>query len=273
MAVELYHFWSSVCSVRCRMALQEKGVPWTSRYIDLFKFDQMRPEYLAINPRGMVPTLVHDGKPVRESSVINEYIDAAFAGPPLTPPDPLGAARMREFVYLCDEGFSAIVKLTMVKYILPKLRNRWGDDELSKQAERRPTKFYQDVHGRAVRGEITEQELGAARATIDELLDHLERTLVPGPWIVGNQFTLAEIALHVSPRCPGRRPILVTAAPAAHQRVVRQSRGAVRLQDGGVVAGRVGRRLRGGRARREAQVSLRLLSARCHLLPGTLSAA
>ena len=34
-----------------------------------------------------------------------------------------GAARMREFVYLCDEGFSAIVKLTMVKYILPKLRN------------------------------------------------------------------------------------------------------------------------------------------------------
>jgi hypothetical protein len=31
--VELYHFWSSVCSVRCRMALEEKGVKWTSRYI------------------------------------------------------------------------------------------------------------------------------------------------------------------------------------------------------------------------------------------------
>src|SRR5271169_1262880 len=180
MAVELYHFWSSVCSVRCRMALEEKGVPWTSCYIDLFKFDQMRPEYLAINPRGMVPTLVHDGKPVRESSVINEYIDAAFAGPALTPLDPLGAARMREFIFLCDEGFSAIAKLTLVKYILPKLRNRWSDDELRKQAERRPTKFYQDFHGRAVRGEITEQELVTARATIDELLDHLERMLAPG---------------------------------------------------------------------------------------------
>jgi glutathione S-transferase len=44
--IELYHFWSSVCSVRCRMALEEKGVAWTSRYIDLFKFDQLRPEYL-----------------------------------------------------------------------------------------------------------------------------------------------------------------------------------------------------------------------------------
>ena len=52
MAVELYHFWSSVCSVRCRMALEEKGIEWTSRYIDLFKFDQMEPGYLAINPDG-----------------------------------------------------------------------------------------------------------------------------------------------------------------------------------------------------------------------------
>ena len=42
MAVELYHFWSSVCSVRARHALEEKGVAWTSRYIDLFKFDQMQ---------------------------------------------------------------------------------------------------------------------------------------------------------------------------------------------------------------------------------------
>ena len=104
--VELYHFWSSVCSVRCRMALEEKGVDWTSRYIDLFAFDQLRPEYLAINPKGVVPTLVHNGQPIRESLVINEYIDAAFEGPRLSPSDPLKAARMREFVYACDERFS-----------------------------------------------------------------------------------------------------------------------------------------------------------------------
>ena len=81
--IELYHFWSSVCSVRCRMALEEKGVAWTSRYVDLFKFDQLRPEYLTINPDGVVPTLVHDGVPMRESTIINEYIDTAFEGPKL----------------------------------------------------------------------------------------------------------------------------------------------------------------------------------------------
>lgn len=161
--VELYHFWSSVCSVRCRMALEEKGVKWTSRYIDLFKFDQLKPEYLAINPDGIVPTLVHDGEPIRESTIINEYIDAAFPGPALTPREPLQQARMREFIRKCEDGFDGIVKLTMVKYILPKLRNRWSDDELIKRAAQRPMRYYQDVHSRAVRGEITAAELAEAR--------------------------------------------------------------------------------------------------------------
>jgi glutathione S-transferase len=96
--IELYHFWSSVCSVRCRMALEEKGVAWNSRYIVLFKFDQLRPEYLAINPDGVVPTLVHDGVPIRESTIINEYVDAAFQGQKLVPSEPILQARMREFV-------------------------------------------------------------------------------------------------------------------------------------------------------------------------------
>ncbi len=100
----------------------------------------------------MVPTLVHDGAPVRESTIINEYIDAAFEGPALVPAQPLKQARMREFIRQCEDGFDAIVKLTMVKYILPKLRNRWGDEELLKRAAQRPLRYYQDIHSRAVRG-------------------------------------------------------------------------------------------------------------------------
>jgi len=193
--IELYHFWSSVCSVRCRMALEEKGVPWVSRYIDLFKFDQLKPEYLAINPSGVVPTLVHDGAPIRESIIINEYIDAAFPGPALIPAQPLKQARMREFIRTCEDDFDAIVKLTMVKYLLPKLRNRWGEEELIKQAARRPMRYYQDLHSRGVRGEITTAELAEACATIEQLLDRLEKVLDPGPWIVGEEFSLADIAI------------------------------------------------------------------------------
>lgn len=192
--VELYHFWSSVCSVRVRMALEEKNVTWTSRYIDLFKFDQLQPEYLALNPSGMVPLLVHNGQAISESSVINEYIEAAFPGPALIPSEPLQAARMREFVKACDDGFDAIAKLTMVKYILPKLRKRWGDDVLREQAAKRPTKFLQDLHSRAVWGEIPESELRESRTSIEALLDRLEQVLRLGPWIVG-EFSLADISV------------------------------------------------------------------------------
>ena len=196
MTVELYHFWSSVCSVRCRMALEEKGIAWQSRYIDLFSFDQMTPEYLALNPAGVVPTLVHDGRPIRESTVINEYIDAAFDGPRLVPSDPFLAGRMREFIRVCEDDFPAIVFPTFVKYILPKLRNRWGDEELRKQAERRPTDFYQDVHGRGIREEIAPEEIESCHRRVLGILDRMEAMLEEhgGPWLVG-PFSLADIAV------------------------------------------------------------------------------
>ena len=194
VTVQLYHFWSSVCSVRCRMALDEKGVKWESKYIDLFKFDQLTPEYLAINPDGVVPTLVCNGQPIGESSIINEYIDHAFPGPSLIPADPLAAARMRQFIRTCEEALSPIALLTYVKYILPKLRNRWGDEELHKQASRRPTKFLRDLHSRGIRGEITEAELKQAAMDIEVLLDSLEAKLDPGPWIIGD-FSLADVMI------------------------------------------------------------------------------
>ena len=195
MAVELYHFWSSVCSVRCRMALEEKGVKWTSRYIDLFAFAHMTPEYLAINPGGIVPTLVHDGEVVTESTIINEYIDEAFDGPALRPSAPLQRAPMREFIRQCEDDFVAIVKLTAVKYLIPKLRNRWSEEELTKQAERRPLKFYRDIHSRALRGEIGEAELQESQARIAGLLDRLERTLAGRDWIAGEALSLADITI------------------------------------------------------------------------------
>jgi glutathione S-transferase len=192
--VQLYHFWSSVCSVRCRMALEEKGVTWESKYIDLFKFDQLTPEYLAINPDGVVPTLIHNGSVVTESVIINEYIDAAFPGPHLVPSNPLAAARMKLFIRTCETALEPIALLTYVNYILPKLRNRWSDEELRAQADKRPTKFLRDLHSRGIRGEITRDELAKAKDDLETLLDDLEVRLEPGPWIVG-EYSLADVAI------------------------------------------------------------------------------
>jgi hypothetical protein len=80
----------STCAQKVRFALTEKGVSWQSRHLDLRRRDRQTPEYLRLNPNAVVPTVVHDGTVNIESTVINEYIDDAFLGPALRPPDAVG---------------------------------------------------------------------------------------------------------------------------------------------------------------------------------------
>jgi glutathione S-transferase len=91
----LYDFGNSVCCQKVRVTLRAKALDWESIKVDLFKAEQYDPKYLKLNPRGIVPTLVHDGKPIIESTLICEYLDDAFPEPPLKPAEPWLRARMR----------------------------------------------------------------------------------------------------------------------------------------------------------------------------------
>lgn len=193
--IELYHFWSSVCSIKVRMCLEAKGVAWTSRYIDLFKFEQLTPAYLAINPDGVVPTLVHDGRSIHESSIINEYIDDAFEGPALRPSDPYARAQMREFVKVCDDGLPAIALPTMVQYVVPKLKNRWGVEELENRIGERPTEFLQQAHRKGLAGELSPEEMAACAAKVEKILDRMEAELETGDDFLFGDLSLGDIAV------------------------------------------------------------------------------
>jgi hypothetical protein len=72
--IDLYHHGSSVCAAKVRLALGEKGLAWEGHYLDIHKGDQFAPEYLKLNPKAVVPTLVHNGRVILESTVINEYL-------------------------------------------------------------------------------------------------------------------------------------------------------------------------------------------------------
>jgi glutathione S-transferase len=85
----LYHNALSTCSQKVRLVLAEKGIEFESRLIDLMSGQQHDPQYVALNPKHVVPTLVVDGEVVRESSIIAEYLDARVEANPLTPEDPL----------------------------------------------------------------------------------------------------------------------------------------------------------------------------------------
>ena len=74
--LHLYHADRSNCSMRVRMTLEEKALPWTSHHLNLALNEHVTAEYQAINPNGVVPTLVHDGQVVIESNDILLYLEA-----------------------------------------------------------------------------------------------------------------------------------------------------------------------------------------------------
>jgi glutathione S-transferase len=100
--LELYHSINSVCAQKVRIALEEKGLA-AKDHIMTLRADQYEPAYMKLNPNGVVPTLIHDGAPVTESSLILYYIDDAFPNPPLMPKQPLQRQRVRLYNKLIDE--------------------------------------------------------------------------------------------------------------------------------------------------------------------------
>jgi glutathione S-transferase len=114
--LELYHNDMSTCAQKVRLTLAEKGLAWENRHLDLRAGDQQNPEYLKLNPRGVVPTIVDNGKVVRESTVIMEYLDDEYPNPSLRPADSHARAQMRLWTKRLDEGHHDIA--------LP--RSAWG---------------------------------------------------------------------------------------------------------------------------------------------------
>jgi glutathione S-transferase len=102
--LKLFTAHNSICTQKVFLTLTEKGLPWTSEYIDLFKNEQYRPDYLKLNPKGVVPTLIHDDHAIIESTLICEYLDQTFPEPSLVPATAYARSQMRRWSKHIDEG-------------------------------------------------------------------------------------------------------------------------------------------------------------------------
>src|SRR6516165_5512819 len=92
--LELYHSINSVCAQKIRIALLEKGLQ-AKEHLMTLRGDQFDPAYMKLNPNAVVPTLVHDGQVITESSIILYYLDDAFLENPLMPMAPPDLAKVR----------------------------------------------------------------------------------------------------------------------------------------------------------------------------------
>ena len=194
--LELYDFNNSVCAQKVRMTLAEKGLDWTERTVDLFRLEQYDPKYLAVNPKGVVPTLVHDGTPVIESTLICEYLDDVFPEPPLRPAAPAALSAMRVWAKTVDEGlhagitaisFSAMFRERMRGMTDEQRARRWRNIGDPARSDRDRSVYEHGVESPYVYNAI---------AAYESAFEKLEKTLAHGGlWVMGDAFTIADIVL------------------------------------------------------------------------------
>ena len=195
--IELYHFWDSPCCFKVRLALAEKGLDWTERYIATHRFEHFQPGYHKLNRHCRVPTLVHDGKPILQSSDIALYLDEEFPGPRLQPEGPGRGTIMREWI--AEEGeylFPLVVTLSF--NLMMKLRSQgFGMDRLREWSRRHPDQDRAQDYLRRVSGPPDRTAVDAAAARFEWHMTHLEETLRAGggPWICGPDYSLADICV------------------------------------------------------------------------------
>ncbi len=188
----LYHANHSTCSQKVRICLAEKGLDYDSRLVDLAAKEQLDPDYLKINPNGVVPTLVHDGRAIMDSSVICEYLDEVFPEPPLSPADPAERARMRAWMrYLEEVATSSVRYPSFNMAFLPRFSGLDDNRFRAEQSDIRPLRkgFYR----RMTRNGFSQADVEAAFDGFRNTAARMDRALADGPWILGEFYSIADI--------------------------------------------------------------------------------
>ena len=192
--LELYHSVNSVCAQKVRVVLAEKGLEYREHLMTL-RGDQFDERYMKLNPNAVVPTLVHDGRPVIESSVILYYLDEAFPNPRLMPKDLHLRARVRQFNKLIDEYVhNSCTILTFATAFRPWFAGLSGEEieqRLAKSPSRQRTEYKRDVALHGLDSKYVKDALGQH----EKLLKAMDAALVEGPWLAGGEFSLADAAV------------------------------------------------------------------------------
>ena len=189
----LYHNGMSTCSQKVRLALAEKNLDWEGRHLDLRAGETHTPEYLELNPRGVVPTLVHDGQVVRESNVILEYLDDAFPDPPLRPDSPIGRARVRLWLKRLDEGHHDLATSTLSMAVA--FRHQYLAKGTAESAIASvPDPVRRERRRDLIRNGTEAREFPTAIGMWVRLIEDMETALRDSPWLAGEGYSIADAA-------------------------------------------------------------------------------
>lgn len=192
--LKLFHWFTSTCSKRVRICLAEKELQWESQHVRLDKLEHLSPEYVKLNPEGVVPTLLHDGRVLIESNFIMEYLDEVFPEIPLRPADPFERAQMRIWMDRCEHVLHKSVNaISFVRQGRYKRYEGKSEEELQAIFAKQPSMEKRSILERRIRHGVSEEEMNFGEARIAIILNDMEDCLTRRPWLCGNDYSLADI--------------------------------------------------------------------------------
>lgn len=200
MTLFLYHHNTSVCAAKVRVSLAEKGIGWEGRLMRL-DGDQLEPDYVKLNPNSVVPTLIHEGRPVIESNVILEYLEDAFPSPALRPAAAHDRAQARLLMMQLDEDTSGIhFAASVATYAVSRRHDliaRAGsadrdslDSVLRESMNPKSREWLRD----AVYLGIDSPVFRTALLRLQRMVSEFETRLSGSDWLAGNRFSFADAA-------------------------------------------------------------------------------
>jgi len=192
--ITLYTHIMSPCAQKVRIVLAEKNLPWTAHPIDLPNKENLQSWYLALNPLGVVPTLVHNDQPVIESSVICEYLEDTFPQLSLRPADPVQVARMRVWLKHIDNKLHPSCGALQWPLVMRPGLLAKSEQEQQQLINQIPEAPRRERQRRLLAQGLEAPDVAGAVKVYHDTIVQMENTLQQQPWLSGQEFGISDCA-------------------------------------------------------------------------------
>ena len=208
--IELHHWEPTADSLKLLIALNEKGLPFESRYVDVLKLEHHAEPFRAAAGGARLPLLVEDGEPLTDSQLALEYLAEGFE-PRLAPTDPAGWYDVQAWTAQLDQQLGASVRLlgwhTVTAPGLDEAERRAFLERSAGVAAPQAMAGWDQVTSDA---EASEDQLANARERVGQGVARIETALQDADWLVGGAYSVVDInAFALTHTLPRLTPELV----------------------------------------------------------------